>query len=103
MRAHYRHVPYHNFFHCVDVTHATFRFIRLAGGVLSCSPCRCLIRLEHLVLLRPLCALHGLAALACYGGGRAEAECDARRVMVPRARTHDAGREAGAHDRRAVP
>ena len=25
VRAHYRTVPYHNFFHCVDVTHATFR------------------------------------------------------------------------------
>ena len=26
VRAHYRTVPYHNFFHCVDVTHATFRY-----------------------------------------------------------------------------
>lgn len=35
---HYRAVPYHNFFHVVDVTHAAFRFIRLAGGRARMSP-----------------------------------------------------------------
>ena len=38
VRAHYRAVPYHNFFHVVDVTHAAFRFIRLAGGRARMSP-----------------------------------------------------------------
>ena len=38
VRGHYRAVPYHNFFHCVDVTHATFRFIRLAGGRARMAP-----------------------------------------------------------------
>ena len=27
VRGHYRNVPYHNFFHVVDVTHATFRYV----------------------------------------------------------------------------
>lgn len=31
VRKAYRDVPYHNFFHCVDVTHATYRFIALVG------------------------------------------------------------------------
>jgi hypothetical protein len=38
VRNQYRQVPYHNFFHCVDVTHATFRFIRLAGGRARMTP-----------------------------------------------------------------
>ncbi len=38
VRGHYRDVPYHNFFHCVDVTHTTFRFIRLAGGRARMAP-----------------------------------------------------------------
>ncbi len=38
VRNQYRQVPYHNFFHCVDVTHATFRFIRLAGGRACMTP-----------------------------------------------------------------
>lgn len=38
VRTHYRAVPYHNFFHVVDVTHAAFRFIRLAGGRARMSP-----------------------------------------------------------------
>lgn len=38
VRNQYRAVPYHNFFHCVDVTHATFRFIRLAGGRARMTP-----------------------------------------------------------------
>eukprot|EP00803_Ostreobium_quekettii_P008653 evm.model.scf_627.4 EVM.evm.TU.scf_627.4 scf_627:46227-55552(+) len=29
VRERYNDVPYHNFFHCVDVTHATYRFIML--------------------------------------------------------------------------
>ncbi len=38
VRNQYRQVPYHNFFHCVDVTHATFRFIRLAGARARMTP-----------------------------------------------------------------
>ncbi|EIE22231.1 HD-domain/PDEase-like protein, partial [Coccomyxa subellipsoidea C-169] len=38
VRNQYRAVPYHNFFHCVDVTHATFRFIRLAGSRARMTP-----------------------------------------------------------------
>jgi hypothetical protein len=34
----YREVPYHNFFHCVDVTHATFRFIKLMGNRARMTP-----------------------------------------------------------------
>ncbi len=34
----YRQVPYHNFFHCVDVTHATFRFIKLVGSRARMTP-----------------------------------------------------------------
>ena len=29
VRGFYHNVPYHNFFHCCDVAHATFRFIKL--------------------------------------------------------------------------
>ncbi|KAK9831398.1 hypothetical protein WJX81_001157 [Elliptochloris bilobata] len=37
VRKAYREVPYHNFFHCVDVTHATYRFIALVGRAVGLS------------------------------------------------------------------
>ena len=36
VRAHYRTVPYHNFFHCVDVTHATFRCPAISSARFQC-------------------------------------------------------------------
>ena len=46
VRAHYRTVPYHNFFHCVDVTHATFRCaVHLH---LACSSSECMMRISLL-------------------------------------------------------
>ena len=35
VRKAYREVPYHNFFHCVDVTHATYRFIALVSRAVA--------------------------------------------------------------------
>ena len=45
VRVTYREVPYHNFYHCCDVTHATYRFLRLTGERLRPS------RWEQLALL----------------------------------------------------
>jgi len=35
VRKAYRQNPYHNFFHCVDVTHVTYRFIALVSHAVA--------------------------------------------------------------------
>ena len=61
VRKAYRDVPYHNFFHCVDVTHATYRFIALVGRAVG------LTQAERLALmLAALCHdMEHPGALAC--------------------------------------